>query len=108
LVFVVTKLELFSTDLCKGDCSEMIVLWLFPWQATGIELLNLIDIVDLKKLCGTSYPSHIATLEFEKVLTYSFAVVCSFSLLPFFSNESLYPHCLRIEPFYRLVSLHLV
>lgn len=36
-------------------------------KATGIELLNLIDIVDLKRLCGTSYPSHIATLEFEKV-----------------------------------------
>ncbi|XP_024364591.1 calcium-dependent lipid-binding protein isoform X2 [Physcomitrium patens] len=36
-------------------------------KATGIELLNVIDEMDLKKLCEQSLPNHISFLTFEKV-----------------------------------------
>lgn len=36
-------------------------------QIAGIQLLNLADELDFKKLCGSSYPSHVSFLTFDKV-----------------------------------------
>jgi hypothetical protein len=36
-------------------------------KATFTELFNVIEVGELKKLCGKSYPSHIVNLDYEKV-----------------------------------------
>jgi hypothetical protein len=68
-VFTAIDYELY-TEVYDSELIMISICPFFCFQIAGIRLLSLADEVDFKKLCGSSYPSNISFLTFEKVWNY--------------------------------------